>query len=108
MDDAAVRPQRMEHLLEPRLTLSDTRSPTGVLAVAVTGDLDIATAPRFFRQVCELLDRESGGYLELDLSGVGFCDLTGLRAVQEVADAAAEMEHQTWITAAAPSFDAML
>ena len=92
----------------PRITISDARLPSGALAVTVTGDLDIGTAPTFHRQICGLLDDGCREHLELDLSLLDFCDIAGMRAIHEVAEAAAERQRQTWITASAPSLDTVL
>jgi anti-sigma B factor antagonist len=51
-----------------------------VRVLAVTGELDIATAP----DLCTRLDSRRSGRrprLLVDLTGVGFCDCTGLRAL---------------------------
>lgn len=56
------------------------RDEAGVRVIAVTGELDIATAP----ELCARLDRSRTGRrprLLVDLSEVDFCDSTGLRAL---------------------------
>jgi anti-sigma B factor antagonist len=56
------------------------RDEAGVRIIAVAGELDIATAP----ELCARLDSSRlvrGPRLLVDLSGVGFCDSTGLRAL---------------------------
>ena len=61
------------------LTLEE-RDEAGVRVIAVAGELDIATAP----ELCARLDdRRAGGHprLLVDLTGVDFCDSTGLRAL---------------------------
>ena len=52
----------------------------GVRVIAVAGELDIATAPK----LCARLDASRAGRkprLLVDLTGVDFCDSTGLRAL---------------------------
>src|SRR5829696_3199665 len=52
----------------------------GIRLLEVFGELDLATAPR----LCALLDAARGQRvrrLVIDLTGVDFCDSTGLRAV---------------------------
>jgi len=56
------------------------REEGGVKVIAVAGELDIATAPT----LCARLDATRSGRrprLLIDLSGVDFCDSTGLRAL---------------------------
>jgi anti-sigma B factor antagonist len=58
----------------------DEHQEDGVHVVAVTGELDIATAPR----LCARLDATRTGRrprLLVDLTEVDFCDSTGLRAL---------------------------
>jgi anti-sigma B factor antagonist len=50
----------------------------GRLALAVTGEIDLAVAGRF-RQELETLVADSGGSALVDLSGVGFIDSSGIR-----------------------------
>jgi anti-sigma B factor antagonist len=58
----------------------DEREEEGVRVLAVAGELDIATAP----SLCARLDASRAARqprLVVDLSGVEFCDSTGLRAL---------------------------
>lgn len=58
--------------------------PGESLTVAVTGELDIATAPRFSARLGELLRRGYPRELVIDLSGVSFIDASGLRALTDL------------------------
>ena len=61
----------------------------GVRLLEVFGELDLATAPR----LCALLDRarlERVRRVVVDLTGVDFCDSTGLRALM---GASTELRH---------------
>jgi anti-sigma B factor antagonist len=61
----------------------------GVRLLEVFGELDLATAPR----LCALLDearRQRVRRLVIDLTGVDFCDSTGLRALM---GASTELRH---------------
>jgi anti-sigma B factor antagonist len=49
----------------------------GVPVVVVAGDVDLATAP----ELCTRLGQLRGRRFVVDLSRVGFCDSTGLRAL---------------------------
>ena len=54
------------------------------VTVAVIGELDIATVPRFTARMGEFLRRGRPGELVLDLSGLAFIDAGGLRALTEL------------------------
>jgi anti-anti-sigma factor len=62
--------------------------PSGALGesvtVAVIGELDIATVPRFTARMGELIRRGHLRELVLDLSGLTFIDAGGLRALSEL------------------------
>jgi anti-anti-sigma factor len=58
--------------------------PGESMTVAVTGELDIATAPRFSARLGELLRRGYPPELIIDLSGVSFIDASGLRALTDL------------------------
>jgi anti-sigma B factor antagonist len=51
-----------------------------VLRIAVSGELDIASAPRL-RDVCARPVHDGGVLVVLDLTGVTFLDSTGLHAL---------------------------
>lgn len=53
------------------------------IAVRLTGELDLAQAPRFTEAALGAL-RERPSTLEVDLSGLTFLDSTGVRAILEV------------------------
>jgi anti-sigma B factor antagonist len=57
------------------------RHEEGVRVVAVTGELDLMTAP----ELCVRLDAGNGPCLLVDLTDVAFCDSTGLRALMGAA-----------------------
>ncbi len=54
------------------------------MTVAISGELDIATAPRFSARLGELLRRGCPRELVIDLGGLSFIDATGLRALTEL------------------------
>jgi anti-sigma B factor antagonist len=54
------------------------------VTVAVIGELDIATVPRFTARMGELVRRGHLRELVLDLSGLTFIDAGGLRALTEL------------------------
>jgi anti-sigma B factor antagonist len=56
----------------------DTEEETGLVRIALTGDLDVSTAPSVERQLLELEDGQLPPRLILDLRGLRFIDSTGL------------------------------
>jgi anti-sigma B factor antagonist len=66
----------------------DRAVPSGArgesVTVAVIGELDIATVPRFTARMGELVRRGHIRELVLDLSGLTFIDAGGLRALTEL------------------------
>jgi anti-sigma B factor antagonist len=54
------------------------------VTVAVIGELDIATVPKFTTRVNDLVRRGRLRELILDLSGLAFIDAGGLRALTEL------------------------
>jgi anti-anti-sigma factor len=58
--------------------------PGESMTVAVTGELDIATAPRFTARLGELLRRGYPPELVINLSGLSFIDASGLRALTDL------------------------
>lgn len=60
--------------VDPGTQLSVQPAADGV--IKVTGELDIRTSPRLEHAAGALVDR--GGHVVLDVSGLTFCDSTGL------------------------------
>ncbi|GIE34762.1 hypothetical protein Ait01nite_078070 [Actinoplanes italicus] len=87
------------------VTVTARRTGPGELLVRVVGELDIRTAAPTLRQLAGLLD-DGAKLIRLDLTGVGFCDHAGLRALQALGVAAGPERVQ--IVAAHPSFDMIL
>ena len=56
----------------------DTEQRDGVLRIALTGDLDVSTAPSVEERLIELEAGELPERLVLDLRGLRFIDSTGL------------------------------
>jgi anti-anti-sigma factor len=57
-----------------------TQQLEGQIRIALTGELDIASAPQFEEGLAKA-EGDTPGVLVLDLRGVEFIDSTGLRAV---------------------------
>jgi anti-sigma B factor antagonist len=59
----------------------EERSEGAVLVIEAHGELDLATAPRLAARLDALRSNGRPGRVLVDLSGVEFCDSTGLRAL---------------------------
>ena len=71
--------------MEPGLPLSINEiARDGELRLAVTGELDLATAPSLLAHV-ERLEIDGAGTLAVDLAGVTFMDVAGMRVLLEAA-----------------------
>ncbi len=62
------------------LRITQTGAPSGL---AITGEIDESTYPALVTSLHELAERHE--VVQLDLSGVSYCDLAGLRAIVRLA-----------------------
>ncbi|OJF12624.1 anti-anti-sigma factor [Couchioplanes caeruleus] len=85
------------------ITVSTAPSSAAILTITVSGDLERDTVTTFRHYLACVLDGHPTGDLDLNLSGVEFCDLTGLRTLH-----ALDGHHQIRITAASPAVDVLL
>lgn len=60
------------------------------VVIAVTGDLDIATADQLFREAHEALRAAATSTLVLDLAGVAFLDSSGIGTLVELRNVATD------------------
>ncbi len=74
--------------------------PDGVAVIAISGDLDLATADRTVRYVSEVIDQHDGP-ISADLSGLTFCDACGLGALIRIAAYAERLDR--WVEFSQPS-----
>jgi anti-sigma B factor antagonist len=91
---------------EPRqLELSSRTDGDGSRIVAMTGELDIATAEQAYTYLSDVLDAWETGPVpvSVDLSGLTFCDASGLGVLARIARHAREAGRQLTLTAARPS-----
>lgn len=93
---------------EQRLTVTEVGLRRDAVRVAVTGELDIGTAAALHQRLSEILDRHPGQRLELDLSALDFCDVAGLRALDDFDQTSAQARCQVRIAAAGYCFDLLL
>jgi anti-sigma B factor antagonist len=89
--------------LEPaQLELSCRTDEDGTQVVSVTGELDIATAEQAYAYISEIIDVRRAS-VSVDLSGLTFCDASGLGVLAKIARHARQAGRQLRLTAARPS-----
>ena len=85
-----------------QLELSTSTGANGYQVVSVTGELDIATADQAYSYITEILDGRPAP-VTVDLSGVTFCDASGLGALARLARHARAAGRQLKLTSVRPS-----
>jgi anti-sigma B factor antagonist len=107
-----VIPKPTAALVTPaQLELSTCTGANGYQVVSVTGELDIATAEQAYSYITEVIDGRPTGFkgitgsapVTVDLSGVTFCDASGLGALARLARYARAAGRQLSLTSARPS-----
>ena len=89
--------------MEPaQLELTCRTGPNGYQIVSVTGELDIATAEQAYSYISEVIDGRPAP-VTVDLSGLTFCDASGLGALARIARHARQKGRQLMLTSARPS-----
>jgi anti-anti-sigma factor len=73
----------IEHVLWTHLQLVETCDADGILHVALVGELDLAVANRLFSHLDQLT--RGGTRVRVDLSGLEFIDVSGVRALMRAA-----------------------
>ena len=94
------------HGTEPlALGLSCRTDGDGNQVVSVTGELDIATAERAYVFISDVIDAWDTvpAPVSMDLSGLTFCDASGLGVLARIARHARQAGRQLRLTAARPS-----
>jgi anti-sigma B factor antagonist len=92
--------------VEPRqLELSSRTDGDGSQIVSMTGELDIATAGQAYTYLSDVLDAWETGPVpvSVDLSGLTFCDASGLGVLARIARHARQAGRQLTLTAVRPS-----
>jgi anti-sigma B factor antagonist len=96
--DAAIGPGA-----EPaQLELSCRTGANGYQIVSVTGELDIATAEQAYSYLSEVIDGRLAP-VTVDLSGLTFCDASGLGVLARTARYARQKGRQLMLASARPS-----
>jgi anti-sigma B factor antagonist len=93
-----VQAQRME---PAQLELSCQTGANGYQIVSVTGELDIATAEQAYSYISEVIDGRPAP-VTVDLSGLTFCDASGLGALARIARHARQAGCQLMLASARP------
>ena len=105
-DVAVMTIERIRGLDPLQLDLSCATDEDGNQIVSVTGELDIATAEQAYAYISDVIDAWPGlspAPVSVDLSGLTFCDASGLGALARVARHARQAGRQLRLTAARPS-----
>ena len=98
-DVAVMTIERVEPLA---LELSCATDGEGNQIISVTGELDIATAEQAYAYISDVIDAWPAP-VSVDLSGLTFCDASGLGALARIARDARQAGRQLRLTAARPS-----
>jgi anti-sigma B factor antagonist len=97
----AVKPDAVPSEAVP-LELSRRTGPDGGQVVSVAGELDIATAEQAYAYISEVID-SGPTTVSVDLSGLTFCDASGLGVLARIARHARQAGRQLKLTSARPS-----
>ena len=97
-----VVPAQAKRVEPVQLELSCRTGANGYQIVSVTGELDIATAEQAYSYISEVIDGRQAP-VTVDLSGLTFCDASGLGALARIARHAREVGRQLRLTSARPS-----
>jgi anti-sigma B factor antagonist len=101
--DVAVMTIELVPGLDPlQLELSCVTDGDGNQIISVTGELDIATAEQAYSYISDVIDAWPSP-VSVDLSGLTFCDASGLGALARTARHARQAGRQLRLTAARPS-----
>ena len=103
---AVMTAERVQGPHEPlQLELSCRTDGDGNQVVSVTGELDIATAERAYVFISDVIDAWDTvpAPVSMDLSGLTFCDASGLGVLARIARHARQAGRQLRLTAARPS-----
>ena len=101
-DVAVMTAERILGLEPLQLELSCQLDGDGNQVVSVTGELDIATAEQAYLYISDVIDAWPTP-VSVDLSGLTFCDASGLGVLARIARHARQAGRQLTLTAARPS-----
>jgi anti-anti-sigma factor len=98
-DAAVITAERTE---PAQLELTCRTGANGYQIVSVTGELDIATAEQAYSYISEVIDGRPAP-VTVDLSGLTFCDASGLGALARIGRHARQAGRQLMLASARPS-----
>jgi len=101
-DVAVMTAERVDGLGPAQLQLSCRTDADGYQVVSVTGELDIATAEQAYAYISEIIDGRPAP-VSVDLSGLTFCDASGLGVLARIARHARQAGRQLRLTSVRPS-----
>ena len=101
-DHGAKGPKRPKGSEPLQLELSCQIDGDGNQIVSVVGELDIATAEQAYLYISDVIDAWPTP-VSVDLSGLTFCDASGLGVLARIARHARQVGRQLKLTAARPS-----
>jgi anti-sigma B factor antagonist len=101
-DVAVMTAERVRRFEPLQLELSCRSDGDGNQIVSVTGELDIATAEQAYLYLSDVIDAWPLP-VSVDLSGLTFCDASGLGVLARIARHARQAGRQLRLTAARPS-----
>jgi anti-sigma B factor antagonist len=101
-DVAVMTAERILGLEPPQIELSCRADGDGSQVVSMTGELDIATAEQAYTYISDVIDAWPAP-VSVDLSGLTFCDASGLSVLARIARHARQAGRQFRLTAARPS-----
>jgi anti-sigma B factor antagonist len=97
-----IVPAQVRRVEPAQLELSCQTGANGYQIVSVAGELDIATAEQAYSYISEVIDGRPAP-VTVDLSGLTFCDASGLGALARIARHARQAGRQLMLTSAQPS-----
>jgi anti-sigma B factor antagonist len=101
-DVAVMTAERILGLEPLQIELSRQADRDGNQIVSVRGELDIATAEQAYTFISDVIDAWPTP-VSVDLSGLTFCDASGLSVLAKIARDARQAGRQLRLTAARPS-----
>jgi anti-sigma B factor antagonist len=101
-DVAVMTAERILGLEPLQIELSCRADGDGSQVVSMTGELDIATADQAYTFISDVIDSWPAP-VSVDLSGLTFCDASGLSVLARIARHARQTGRQFRLTAARPS-----
>jgi anti-sigma B factor antagonist len=101
-DVAVITAERVQPLEPAQLELSCRTDADGYQVVAVTGELDVATAEQAYTYISGVIDGQPAP-VSVDLAGLTFCDASGLGVLARAARHARQAGRQLTLTSARPS-----